>query len=377
MPKTVTVIGCGLIGGSICLALKRNRRDWRIIGLDLPDRLPAIIEACVCDEVHPAEDAPQCASASDLVILATPVQILLTQLERIAPHLQPGTVVTDVGSTKMRIMERARDVLPRGVFFVGGHPVAGSEKTGVEAADPLLFSERIFAICPNPDTPPEALLQVIDLVEDLLALPVTIEPEEHDRIMATVSHVPQLVAIALMHAALEEDATHGLLEMIAGRGFLDLTRVAASEFEVWSGILETNKASIQKSLSRFEKSLAELREAMESNKMALLWERVSRRRRRMGLDSQPRMRKVDLRGLIDSYDKQLMGAVANRMQLARKMGTLKQHQELAVRDPEREQRLLAQRREWGKALDLPPELIRELFAVILKHSVQAQRTRNP
>jgi prephenate dehydrogenase len=283
--------------------------------------------------------------------------------------------VTDVGSTKVRIMEEAAKVLPEGIYFVGGHPVAGSENTGVEAADALLFSERIYAICPNTDTPPEALLQVIDLVEDLLALPMTVEPEEHDRIMATVSHVPQLVALALMHAALEEDATHGLMDLIAGRGFLDLTRIAASEFRIWSGILETNKASIRQSLGRFERSLATLREAMESNDMGVLWERVSQRRRRMGLDSLPRMRKIDLRGLIDRYDKQIMGAVANRMQLVRKMGALKHHQDLDVRDPAREQRLLTQRQEWGQALDLSPEFIHELFSVILKHSVEAQRQR--
>jgi prephenate dehydrogenase len=347
MPKTLTVIGCGLIGGSICLALKRTRRHWRIIGLDLEERIPAVEEAGVCDEVHPIQDASNYLPASTIVILATPVEILLSQLEMIIPHLRQGTIVTDVGSTKMRIMERARELVPQGVFFIGGHPVAGSEKSGVEAADPLLFSERVYAICPHPDTPPEALLQVIDVVEDLLALPVTIEAEEHDRIMATISHVPQLVAMALMHAALEEDATHGLLDMVAGPGFLDLTRIAASAFQNWRGILETNREAIQHSLSR--------------------------RRRRMGLESLPRMRKPDLRSLIDRYDKQIMGAVGNRMQLVSKMGTLKHHQDHAVRDPEREQRLLAQREEWGRALDLPPTLTQELFSVILKHSVQAQR----
>jgi prephenate dehydrogenase len=372
MQKTVIVIGCGLIGGSICLALKRKRRNWRIIGLDLHERVEAIKEAGICDEVHSVEEASEYLPAATVVILATPVEILLDQLEKIAPYLEQGTVVTDVGSTKMCIMEKARKVIPEGAFFVGGHPVAGSEKTGVEAADPLLFSERVYAICPNPDTPPEALLQVIDLVEDLMALPVTIEPEEHDRIMATVSHVPQLVAIALMHAALEEDATHGLLDMVAGRGFLDLTRIAASDFPIWQGILETNKESILKSLDRFEKSLTLLRDALNSKNVAPLWEQVSQHRRRMSLESLPRMRKPDIRGLIDRYDKQIMRAMGNRMQLVRKMGALKQHQDLAVRDHEREQRLLAQRQEWGRALGLSSELTQELFSVILRHSVKVQ-----
>jgi prephenate dehydrogenase len=370
--KKITIIGCGLIGGSIALALKHRRSGWSVACLDLPDRLPAMCEAGVADEVGTLDDLPKHLRESSLVVLAAPVQAILEHIERIAPHLREGTIVTDVGSTKAQIMAKARACIPTGIQFVGGHPMAGSERSGVEAADPLLFSDRVYTLCPYEDTPPEVLVAVIDLVEDLLARPVTIDPEEHDRMMAMVSHLPCLISVALMHAALQADARHGMLETLAGRGFLDVTRLAASEFEVWSGILATNKQAIEEAFDNFGRSLSLLRGTVASGDAALLWEQVSRTRRKMGLDSLPRMRKPDLRGQIDRYDKQLLGALANRMRVVRKIGKLKFDQAAPVRDPERERRLIAERAEWGKTSGLLPELIEELFEVILRHSARIQ-----
>ncbi len=162
---------------------------------------------------------------SSIVILATPVQTVLETLSQLQPIPErEQTIVTDVGSTKKRIMTEAQKLLPPGVHFIGGHPMAGSEHSGVEAADPLLFSDQVYALCPYPDTPPDALLSLMDLAESLLALPITVDPEEHDRIMAMVSHLPQLISVALMHAAQAGDAEHAMLDKLAGRGFLDMTR---------------------------------------------------------------------------------------------------------------------------------------------------------
>ncbi len=373
----ITIVGCGLIGGSIALALKNRRPAWTVACLDLPERLPALREAGLPAELGTLEDTPEHLHDSSIVVLAAPVQAILELLERIAPHLRPGTVVTDVGSTKKAVMEKARHCIPNGIQFIGGHPIAGSERSGVEAADPLLFSERFWALCPCDDTPPAALLAVMDMVEDLLALPLAIDPEEHDRIMAVVSHLPQLVAVALMHAAMRADAAHGMMEILAGRAFLDLTRIAASEFEMWKGILETNGAAIGEALDRFARSLSELRAALAAGDAALLWEQVARRRRRMGADNPPRSRKADLRLMVDRCDKQLLGALAARMQVVRRIGRLKMSQQAPVRDPERERRLMDRRSEWGKALGLPQDLIDELFAVILRHSTRLQSPAGP
>lgn len=309
---------------------------------------------------------------SDLVVLAAPVEAVIGLLSDIAPHLKPGAVVTDVGSTKSAVIGTAKKNLPQNAFFIGGHPMAGAERSGVEAADPLLFNERFYLLCPCPDTPNEKLLEMIDVVEDLLAVPVTIEPEEHDRIMATISHIPQLLAIALMHSALEVDREHGMLEMVAGKGFLDLTRIAASDYSVWQGILDTNRAEIGQAFDVLSRSMDLVRAALDKGELGSLWEQVSRRRRMMTLDSLPKLRRPDMRKLIDRYDEQIIKALGNRMHIVKKLGRLKADREMPVHDPDRERRLLAKRVEWAQSLDLPPELVHKLFQAIMEYSRELQ-----
>jgi prephenate dehydrogenase len=364
----ITIIGCGLIGGSMALALKRRRPEIKIACLDLPERLPAVREAGVADQVGTMQDAATYVPESRIVILATPVQTILETIADLRPHLREHLVLTDVGSTKKQIMAEAQKLVPSGVHFIGGHPMAGSERSGVEAADPLLFSERVYALCPYPDTPPDALLLLMDLAESLLAWPITIDPDEHDRIMAMVSHLPQLISVALMNAALAGDAEHAMLDKLAGRGFLDMTRLAASDFGIWKGILETNSEAIREAAGQFGKSLALLSTGTLDNQAELAWEQAGKQRRNMGPESLPRPRKNDLRSMIDRCDKQILSALGRRIEIARKIGKLKVNQAAPVFDPDRERRMMIPRKEWGKSLSLPEELVAELFAVILKHS---------
>jgi prephenate dehydrogenase len=370
----ITIVGCGLIGGSIALALRRRRPDWSLACLDLAGRLPALQERGIEGRIGTLEEMPEVIPQSSIVLLATPVQSILEMIRRVGPYLQKGAVVSDVGSTKKQIMAQAYQLMPPGTFFVGGHPMAGSERSGVEAADPLLFCDRVYMLCPYPDTPPEALLILMEMVESLMARPVTMDAEEHDRMMAVVSHLPQLVAVALMHAAQAEDATHTMLELLAGRGFLDMTRLAASDYGMWEGILAANHESIMHVMACFDRSWDILRDAVSRGDAALPWQEASRRRRKIGSEGPNRLRKPDLRGLIDQYDKQLLGILARRMQAASGIGRLKLHQATPVHDPEREKRLLRQRSEWGKALGLSQEFIDEFFALILRqsHRIQSQ-----
>lgn len=368
----ITIIGCGLIGGSIALALKRRSGDRFISCIDLPERIPAIVDAGVADRVGTLEDAESYLSESSIVILATPVQLVPDMIESIRPFLKDGTIVTDVGSTKKGIMEEARKQIPRGVHFIGGHPMAGSEQSGVEASDPLLFHDRVYVLCPFPDTPPDAMLVLIDLAEDLHALPVAIDPEEHDRIMAMISHLPHIISVALMHAAMAGDAEHGMLDKMAGRGFLDMTRLAASNYGVWKGILDTNRDGISQALQLFNKSMSVVAEQISEEGLELLWEQAGGKRRKMGPESLSRPRKQDLRTIIDQCDKQVLTALARRAVTARRIGKIKKHQSSPVTDPDREKRMLKQRHDWGKSLSLSDELIDDLFAVILKHSTQIQ-----
>jgi prephenate dehydrogenase len=368
----ITIIGCGLIGGSMALSLKRRRPEWTIACLDLLDRLPAIREAGVSDQIGTMEDIESHVPDSSIVILATPVQSVLETIALIGPFLREHTIVTDVGSTKKRIMAEAPKLLPRGVHFIGGHPMAGSERSGVEAADPLLFSDRVYALCPYPDTPSNALLTMIELVDSLLALPITIDPEEHDCIMAMVSHVPQLMAVALMHAALAGDAEHAMLDKLAGRGFLDMTRLAASDYGMWKGILETNAEAIGQAIDRFSRSLSFICGGMLRGESALAWENAGKHRRQMGPESLSRPRKHDLRSMVDRYDKQILTALGHRIEVVRRIGKLKASQSTPVVDPDRERRMMVQRNEWGKSLGLPQEMIEELFSVVMKHSSRIQ-----
>jgi prephenate dehydrogenase len=371
----ITIIGCGLIGGSIALALKRRRPEYTVACLDLPERIPAIREAGVSDTVATLDEASSHVSESAIVLIATPVQSVLPTIAAVAPFLKEQTIVTDVGSTKKYIMEEAQKLLPPGVHFIGGHPMAGSERSGVEAAEALLFSDRVYVLCPYADTPPGALLQLLDLAESLLAQPITIDPEEHDRIMAIASHLPQLIAVALMHAALAGDASHGMLAKLAGRGFLDMTRLAASDYGIWEGILETNREAIRLAIEQFGQSLAIISKGISGRQLGIAWEEAARNRRKMGPDSLPRPRKHDLRSLIDRYDKQMLSALGHRIETARKIGKIKMSQAAPVVDPDRERRLLQQRKDWGKSLSLPEDLIEELFSVILKHSSRIQANK--
>jgi prephenate dehydrogenase len=371
----ITIIGCGLIGGSIGLALKRRRPEYSIACLDLAERLPAIREAGITDQVGSMEDLQAHLSESSMVIVGTPVQSVLETLALIRPFLREKTIVTDVGSTKKKIMAEAQKLMPPGVHFIGGHPMAGSERSGVEAADPLLFSDRVYALCPYADTPPEALLSLMDLVEGLQAVPITLDPEEHDRIMAMVSHLPQLIAVALMQAARAGDAEHAMLDKLAGRGFLDMTRLAASDYGIWKGILQTNQEAIGEAMDRFNRSLFNLNGGISEEEKAVAWEKAGRHRRKMAPESLTLPRKHDFRSMIDRYDKQILSALGHRFDAARKIGKLKMNQAAAVVDPDRERRMMVQRGDWGKSLGLPHDLVDELFAVILKHSSRIQADR--
>lgn len=375
--RKVTFLGCGLIGGSMALALRRRHPDWVIVCLDLAERLPAIVEAQVTDRVGTIEGgAAVHLPDSSLVILATPVDVTIELLGRIAPLLRPGTLVTDVCSTKRHVSEAARRVMPPGVHFVGGHPVAGSHQSGVEAAQPLLFRDRVYVLCPYQDTPGEVMISLLDMVDDLMAIPVTLESEEHDQVLAMISHVPQLLAVAVMHAASEHDVTHKLLELVAGPGFLGLTRIAASDFSLWKGTVDTNRDAIEQALHRFESSLALVRRGIEQGTLGELWAEVSRRRRTMNVDGYPRMRKPDLRILIDHHDEELLKQLSARLQNVRQIGRTKVAQQLGVRDADRERQLLQTRQQWARSLDIPSDLVRDLFEVILRHSRSIQESES-
>jgi prephenate dehydrogenase len=261
MFQRVAIIGLGLIGGSIGLALRKANAAKEIRGYDLgrgvceqARRIGAIDQAyeALADAVRGAE----------LVILATPVGAVRALLENIAPALAPGAIVTDVASTKAQVIQWAEEQLPENVAFVGGHPMAGKELSGVEAADATLFRNRIYCLTPTAQTRPGAVSKVCTLVEILEARVRFLDAAEHDRLVAGVSHLPFLASVALMNT-LVEDETWSEASPLAANGFRDATRLAAGSPEMYRDICLTNREAIVQWLDRYIASLYTLREQVD------------------------------------------------------------------------------------------------------------------
>ncbi len=240
--------GVGLIGGSIGLGLHQRFLARRVIGLD-PD--PTALDAArgmgVIDEAK-LESGPWLAEA-DLVVLATPVRTLERLARELAPFLRPDAVVTDVGSVKAPLVAALTDLR-----FVGGHPMAGSERDGVLNADAALLENAVWVLTPGAATDPAALRTVSALVTGLGARPIEVDPHLHDRLVATVSHLPYLAAVALTKAVGEADE-RDLLALLAAGGFRDLTRVASGSPRMSRDMVVANREAVRDALVAFARQL--------------------------------------------------------------------------------------------------------------------------
>jgi prephenate dehydrogenase len=264
MIDRISILGTGLIGGSLGLAWQERRPDCTIVGFDGPEVLAAAEERGAIDAK--AADPVTAVEEADLVVLATPLSAILKLLGSIAEHIPEGAFVTDVGSVKQPVLDQADDVLPDPVHFLGGHPMAGAEEAGIDHADPLLFENAVYALCLPPGRDADALdgplAPVVDLIEATGARALALPPERHDRLVAAVSHLPQLLAVALVNTVAEADdadADTDLALDLAGGGFRDMTRIAASPFDVWRDVLVGNETAIFDAMSEFRRTLRGLR----------------------------------------------------------------------------------------------------------------------
>jgi prephenate dehydrogenase len=255
--ETLTIIGVGLLGGSIALAARRRRAAARVVGVD--DNRAALDHALSRSLVDEVAGLREAAGAADFVVVCTPVDCIASQVLAAAPACRPGCVLTDVGSTKAEIVRAVEANLPPGVAYVGSHPLAGSEKHGPEHADSALFERRQVIVTPTPRTNPAPLERVSCFWRALGATVRVMDPEEHDRAMALTSHLPHLVASALAGVLPPE------LSSLTATGFRDTTRLAASGPALWSAILQANRAAILQALDRYAEQLAGFRTALEAN----------------------------------------------------------------------------------------------------------------
>ena len=255
--ETVAVVGVGLIGGSLCLALRRGGYEGRLLGVSRPEVREEGLRRGVFDEAFGYDDLVEVTRRADLVVLATPIGRILEQLQTIAESegIEDAgeTLITDVGSTKGALVRRAAECLPPNLCFIGGHPLAGSEERGLHAADPLLFENAFWVLTPAGED--QALRQKVDRLGSLLGLTgarmLTLDPDEHDRIAAAISHVPQLLAVELVNSLGDLDEGQQIAHRLAAGGFRDMTRIASSPFGMWQDIFATNPHFVAETLRRF------------------------------------------------------------------------------------------------------------------------------
>lgn len=277
----VTIIGTGLIGGSFGLALKRQGFSGRIVGFDRPGALERARQCGAIDDgsSHPFE----ATRGSQVVLLAAPVSGIVDLIQRIGPAISAATLLTDVGSTKAAIMARARKVFGKdtGARFLGGHPMAGKEQSGVEFADPDLFQGAVWFVTPVPGQeldygPCGDFLYWVDKMGARVA---RIDAEEHDHLCAWISHLPQMVSTALAAALVDEYGADAPLLETGGRALREMTRVASSPYSMWRDIAITNKKNIREVLLKLEQHLAHIRENLDTRELGMVFERAHQLRK--------------------------------------------------------------------------------------------------
>lgn len=255
--EQMTIIGVGLIGGSLARAARERGLVSRFVGAGRSlGNLERALELGVVDRFETSH--LEAVRDSDLVVVCTPVRSSVRVTEAILPAMAPGALLTDVGSVKAPYV-RAVEAMDLGeVKFLASHPVAGGEKTGVEASFSSLFDGHQTILTPSERTHPGTIERLRALWEGVGANVETLDPETHDRVMADISHLPHLVAYAMMNTALEGGALRH-----ASSGFRDFSRIASSGAEMWREICEDNQEALLDALDRFEKELADLRRLLE------------------------------------------------------------------------------------------------------------------
>lgn len=265
----LVVCGVGLIGGSFAMALRRAGMVRRVVGIGRSQAsLARAVELGVIDEA--CSDWAVALDGADFVLLAPPVGQMDAVMAAMAPHLAPGTVVTDAGSTKRDVIEATyRHLSAHLAYTVPGHPIAGAERSGVEAAFASLYKGRRVVVTPLPENEPAAILRVREAWEACGALIHEMPPQEHDRVFAAVSHLPHLLAFGLVHDLAGRPNAEQLFSFAAG-GFRDFTRIAASHPEMWRDICIANRQALLAELDQYLAELAQLRALLLSGDAARL-----------------------------------------------------------------------------------------------------------
>ena len=264
MFKKIVIFGVGLIGGSVALALKKQSNPPQIVGVGRSPQ--SLQEALALGLIDVAEtEVAKAVSGADLVLIATPVAQTPAILRAIRPHLSAETVITDAGSTKSDVMAYAQAELGAQVSqFVGGHPIAGAEKSGPAAAMADLYAGKNVILTPDAQTRPDALHQVTALWQSCGAVVSSMTPQAHDSVFAAVSHLPHLLAFALVEDLAKRDNAEVLFKFAAS-GFRDFTRIAGSHPEMWRDIALANRQALLQELNSYQQAVSEMTQLLENH----------------------------------------------------------------------------------------------------------------
>ena len=268
--KQVAIIGVGLIGGSLGMILRRKALADHVVGVGRRvENLKTAVALGAIDRY--VADPQEGVRGADLVVLATPVDTYERHLQEWAHCLAPGAIVSDVGSVKGTLVERSETAMPTGVHFVGAHPIAGKEKTGVAAGSDQLFKGARCILTPTTRTDQPALDRVRQLWEEAGSIVLLMDPHLHDQILGAVSHLPHVAAFALMNALAElRDQQVPLLDLAghSGGGLRDTTRIAASSPEMWRDIFLWNRDNVVSYIDRYARALEELKQLIKAEDAA-------------------------------------------------------------------------------------------------------------
>ena len=273
--ERVAIFGVGLIGGSFALALRKAGFTGEIVGVSSPRTIQAAIAAGVIER---GMDGAAAAEQCDLIYLSQPVLGILRAIEQYGSRFRPDAVVTDAGSTKERIAAAARQHVTR-ALFIGGHPMAGKERSGVQEAEAGLFAGRKYVLTPlaKETVNSERFQSFARWIERIGAQTVILDAAEHDRLVAYSSHAPQLLSTALATVLGRVEG----VEQVVGPAALEMTRLAASPFSVWHDIFLTNQANIEAALTELVSTLQELRSQLQSGGLDIEFERAGVAARRV------------------------------------------------------------------------------------------------
>ena len=266
MFNRITILGVGLLGASFALALKENGLCRTITGYGRNrENLQRAKERNIIDSFE--QDPVAACRDSDLIMLSAPVGSFLGLAKAIVPALKKGAVLTDVGSVKGKLVREIEKMMPKAVHYIGGHPIAGSDRSGIDSANAELFRNARCVITPTENSDPSALDIIQNLWKALGSEIVILNPEEHDRIYASVSHLPHLIAYAMVNTVAEMDRSY--LDF-SGKGFMDSTRIACSSEELWNDICFLNRDNLVEVLAVFQKNLYRMDQYLKTGDEASL-----------------------------------------------------------------------------------------------------------